>query len=155
MTADSTVTLAPMTIDDIADVMPHEVPMFGSEAWTAHSYRDELLDRKYRYYLTGRDADGVLLGWAGLYVLYETAQVLTVGVIPEARRRGIASTLLAALYAEARRRNATEILLEVRIDNDGARALYEREGFAVIGTRRGYYDNGRIDAITMRKELTA
>jgi ribosomal-protein-alanine N-acetyltransferase len=41
----------------------------------------------------------------------------------------------------------------VRIDNDAARGLYAADGFAVIGVRRGYYDAGRVDAVTMRKEL--
>ncbi|MDQ1719074.1 MAG: [ribosomal protein S18]-alanine N-acetyltransferase, partial [Pseudonocardiales bacterium] len=58
-----------------------------------------------------------------------------------------------ALVAEARRRKAEEVLLEVRIDNEPARFLYEGEGFEVLGTRRGYYEQGRVDALTMRLAL--
>jgi len=54
---------------------------------------------------------------------------------------------------EARRRGAREAFLEVRVDNDAARRLYASEGFDEIGTRRGYYDNGRVDAVVMRREL--
>ena len=82
-----------------------------------------------------------------------TAQILTVGVLPAARRRGIATLLVRALIVVARERQAVEVLLEVRMDNDGARKLYENEGFVTIGTRRGYYDRGRVDAVVMRHEL--
>jgi ribosomal-protein-alanine N-acetyltransferase len=61
--------------------------------------------------------------------------------------------MLADLLAEAVRRGAREVFLEVRVDNDGARALYASEGFAELGRRRGYYDGGRVDAVTMRKQL--
>jgi ribosomal-protein-alanine N-acetyltransferase len=54
---------------------------------------------------------------------------------------------------EAGRRLASEVLLEVRIDNTAARKLYEEFGFEVIGTRRGYYDQGRVDALVMRRAL--
>ncbi len=48
---------------------------------------------------------------------------------------------------------AHEVLLEVRVDNDAARTLYRSEGFAELGVRRGYYELGRVDAITMRRDL--
>jgi ribosomal-protein-alanine N-acetyltransferase len=147
------ITLAPMTIADIDAVMPYEVPMFGSEAWSVESYRDELADKRYRYYLAARGEDGGVLGWAGLHVLDETAQILTIGVVPQAQRRGIATQLMHAMYDEARARGASEMFLEVRIDNEAARVMYEGEGFVALGLRRRYYDNGRVDGITMRRVL--
>ena len=41
----------------------------------------------------------------------------------------------------------------MRVDNESARTLYEGEGFAALGVRRGYYENGRVDAMVMRREL--
>ena len=41
----------------------------------------------------------------------------------------------------------------VRDEIIAARRLYEAEGFAQVGRRRGYYDAGRVDAVVMRKEL--
>jgi len=40
------------------------------------------------------------------------------------------------------------------VDNTAARALYASEGFDEVGLRRGYYENGRVDGVTMRKALT-
>lgn len=142
-----------MTVEHIDLVLPYEHEMFGPEAWTRGMYRDELLDTKHRWYVIALEEDGKLLGWAGLFSLYETAQILTVGVVPAAQRRGIGTELVRLLETGARHRKTTELLLEVRVDNEPAKALYQREGFVELGRRKGYYDNGRVDAITMRKEL--
>ncbi len=100
-----------------------------------------------------RVPDHRLLGTGGLLTIGDTAQILTVGVLPPARRRGVGRLLVRALVAEARRRQAGEVLLEVREDNEAARRLYADEGFAVLGRRRGYYEQGRVDAVTMRYPL--
>jgi [ribosomal protein S18]-alanine N-acetyltransferase len=142
-----------MRADHVDALMPYERTMFGSEAWTANGYRRELADTRHRHYVAAEAADGALLGWAGVMVVGDTAEILTVGVIPEARRRGIAVRLLADLLDTARTRGATEVFLEVRVDNEAAQALYLREGFVEIGRRRGYYDSGRVDAVVMRCEL--
>ncbi len=143
-----------MTDAHVDALMPHERSMFGPEAWSAAAYRSELADRRSRYYLAAEDADGTLLGWAGVMVIGPTAEILTVGVVPTARRRGLGRQLLAGLVAEAVRRGAREAFLEVRVDNPAALALYEADGFARVGLRPGYYDGGRVDAVTMRRDLT-
>jgi ribosomal-protein-alanine N-acetyltransferase len=61
--------------------------------------------------------------------------------------------LLDALIDEARRRRATEMLLEVRADNQPALALYQRHGFERIARRRGYFGAGRIDGLVLRRWL--
>ena len=150
-----TATVVAMRDDHIDALLPYEQSMFGTEAWSRNAYRAELADRRRRYYVAAEDADGTLLGWAGVLVVGDGADILTVGVVPGARRAGIARRLVAELLAEARRRGATAAFLEVRVDNAAARALYAGEGFADLGRRRGYYDGGRVDAITMRKQLDA
>lgn len=146
-------TVVPMTVAHIDRLMPFEHEMFGTEAWSARSYRDELKDTRTRYYVAVEDAEGELLGWAGALIVTGAAEVLTVGVVPSARRRGLARLMLADLYAEAARRGATEMFLEVRVDNPAAIALYAAEGFAEAGRRRGYYDHGRVDAVVMKRAL--
>lgn len=145
--------IVPMTAAHVDALMPYERDMFGTEAWTSNGYRAELHDTRRRHYLAAEGSDGELLGWAGIMVIADSAEILTVGVVPTARREGIATRLLDGLLAEARRRGAVEAFLEVRIDNDAARQLYERGGFTQVGLRRGYYDAGRIDAVVMRRAL--
>jgi [ribosomal protein S18]-alanine N-acetyltransferase len=141
-----------MTPAHVDALMPYEQDMFGTEAWSRNAYLGELADRRHRYYLVAEDTGGGLLGWAGILIVGTTADILTVGVVPDARRRGIARRLVAALLAEATRRGVGECFLEVRTDNAAAIELYTSEGFTEVGVRRGYYDAGRADAMVMRRE---
>jgi ribosomal-protein-alanine N-acetyltransferase len=146
------VQLRTMTAADVDALMPFEHIMFGTESWSRSAYLEEINDKELRYYVVA-EADGQLLGDAGLLTVDETAQIVTVGVLPQARRQGIGRLLVRELVAEARRRDAEEVLLEVRVDNDAAKKLYESEGFSEIGRRPGYYDHGRVDAVVMRHGL--
>ncbi len=151
-----TVSLRPMVKADIDAVMPYEDTLFGTESWTRGSYRAELADHRHRHYVVAERGHGRrahLVGWAGLLVIAETAQVLTIGVVPTEQGRGVGQTLLDELMAEAARRGAAEVVLEVRVDNDAALRLYERNRFLPLRVRRGYYDLGRVDALEMKREL--
>jgi ribosomal-protein-alanine N-acetyltransferase len=138
-------------------VLEHEHALFGTESWSAGMYRDELADPWNRHYLVAFEEDRHdeqhLVGWAGLMVIGDTAEILTIGTAPFAQRRGVARVLMDALLVEARRRRAHEVLLEVRVDNDPAKALYVRYGFTQMGIRRGYYQPANVDAATLRLAL--
>jgi ribosomal-protein-alanine N-acetyltransferase len=68
--------------------------------------------------------------------------------------QGVGSELLRQLLAEAKRRDCTEVFLEVRADNTRAQRLYRWWGFAEVGIRRSYYQPSGMDAIVMRRDLT-
>jgi [ribosomal protein S18]-alanine N-acetyltransferase len=92
---------------------------------------------------------GFLLGRA----LAGEAEVLTLAVAPDARRRGIGAGLVAAGLARAAEMGAAMVFLEVAADNAPALGLYRAAGFAEAGRRPGYYlraDGTRTDAILMR-----
>jgi ribosomal-protein-alanine N-acetyltransferase len=74
-------------------------------------------------------------------------EILNIAVLPEARRRGVARSLMARALAA---RTGT-VFLEVRESNAAARAFYLRLGFAECGRRRDYYDGPREDAIVMQR----
>jgi ribosomal-protein-alanine N-acetyltransferase len=149
----SVIDVVPMTRAHIDALMPFEREMFGTEAWSADGYRAELADTMHRYYLAAVDENESLLGWAGVRVVGDTAEILTVGVVPQARRQGIGGRLLAMLLDEATRRGAVEAFLEVRVDNTAAQHLYEQARFVRVGIRRGYYAEGRVDAVVMRRAI--
>jgi ribosomal-protein-alanine N-acetyltransferase len=86
-------------------------------------------------------------------VVAEDAQILTIGTVPHRQREGIGQALLDELLDEAKRRGATAVFLEVRVDNEPARALYRRNGFVDLRVRRGYYENGRVDGLEMQRVL--
>ena len=100
------------------------------------------------------DAAGFAIGQTVL----DEAELLTLAVDPDHRRRGIGLRLMRDFAEVARARGADRILLEVAADNAAGLALYHATGFAEIGRRAGYYraaDGQRQDAIVMEKQLLA
>lgn len=88
-------------------------------------------------------------------VAADEAELLTLAVAPEARRRGLGARLLGDFEAAASGRGAGTCFLEVAEGNPAA-ALYHRAGYLRVGLRPGYYAlPGRhaIDAHVMRKQL--
>lgn len=85
-----------------------------------------------------------------LRVAADEAEILTLAVDLARRRAGIGRALLASGVAEAGRRGALRLFLEVAEDNGPARALYAADGFAEIGRRRAYYPSA-ADALVMRR----
>ena len=95
-------------------------------------------------------ADGAeLLGYAGMQTVLDEGYINNIAVSPQHRRRGVASALLSALTARARELELSFLTLEVRAGNAPAISLYEKFGFAAVGTRRGYYEKPREDALLM------
>lgn len=84
------------------------------------------------------------------------AELLTLAVHPDARRRGMGRQLLAEFHARAQARAATEAFLEVAADNLPAIGLYTAGGYVRAGLRRGYYSRAPrkpVDALILRKDL--
>ncbi len=79
------------------------------------------------------------------------AELITIGVHPDARRGGIAATMIELMVRDLAARGVKRVFLEVAENNHPARALYEKHGFTVVGRRPKYYDG--IDAILMARDL--
>jgi len=79
------------------------------------------------------------------------AEIITIGVRPDARKTGIADAMLAIAENEIKKSGAQKIFLEVAEDNIPARKLYEKHGYLKIGIRPKYYDGK--DAIVMAKQI--
>lgn len=74
-------------------------------------------------------------------------------VAPSARRQGLGRQLLRALLEHARQRHTLAVVLEVRVSNAAARALYQACGFVEAGARPRYYQNPQEDAVVCRCNL--
>lgn len=149
--AGMTATLRPMRWWDIEPVLVLETQLFAEDAWSDTMFWSELAQRDTRWYVVAvRDDD--LVGYAGLCAYApDEAYVQTIGVATSKQRGGVGTALLEALLAEAERRGAKRVDLEVRADNDVAIGLYERHGFEAVGMRRGYYQPSGADAVVMRR----
>ena len=78
--------------------------------------------------------------------------IITIDVLPEGRRFGIGSRLLAAAEERLRSANCTRIKLEAAVDNVPALAFYKRHRYEPVKIISGYYSNG-IDAWVLEKAL--
>ncbi len=144
--------LRPMTGADLPAVMDIERATFPLDAWSEGMMRGELADMPRTRHDVVALIDDRIVGYAGIAAAADQADVQTIAVLADRQSKGTGSALLTELLAEARRRGAVEIFLEVRSDNPRARSVYERFGFEEIGVRRRYYDDG-TDAIMMKRKL--
>lgn len=146
--------IRPLRAADLDRVVELERDLFEAGAWTRAMVVEELAAPGRRYVgAYDVDAPETLLGYAGVWFDGEVAQVMTIGVDRSRRRAGVGSALLTDLVAWARSCAADALLLEVRVDNEPALALYRRFGFELLGVRRRYYQPEDVDAFTLRLEL--
>jgi ribosomal-protein-alanine N-acetyltransferase len=78
--------------------------------------------------------------------------IITIDVVPDARRFGIGSSLLDAAEVGLRAAQCRSVRLETAVDNLGALAFYKRRGYFLETTVSHYYSNG-VDALILRKDL--
>ena len=122
----------------------------GPSAWTEDQWLDGLLraDAIGHVMVESEQVLGVVFGTAAA----EQAELDILAVTEARRRAGHATALLEQFLRAARLRGAREVFLEVRQDNDGARAFYAHHGFVSAGRRRAYYRDG-MDAVLLRRAL--
>lgn len=144
------VRIEPMTLADLDAVHAIERASFFPP-WPDDAYRNELTTNKLATYLVAR-MDGVVVAFAGIWIMVDEAHVTTFAVDPTWRRRGIGERLLVALLDVSIGRRAREATLEVRLSNMPARRLYEKYGFRPVGIRPRYYTDNGEDALIMTTE---
>lgn len=156
-TGTRTLTVRALAWTDIPRLARLETELFAQDAWSEQTWWAELAGRPRRDYVVvtpgpGADQDDVL-GYAGLDLGGEVADIMTIAVAPAAQGTGLGSELLDLLSRRAREAGAAYLMLEVRDDNEPAKKLYARAGFETLTVRRRYYQPGDIDALVMRKSL--
>lgn len=139
-----------MTADDIDAVLEIERASFTTP-WSRAAFAAEVADNDLAYYLVG-EADGAVVGYAGVWIILDEAHVTNIAVLPAYRGQGLGEQLLTALMAYAKKRGALSMTLEVRVSNEGAQRLYRRLGFMPRGIRKQYYSDTKEDALIMWKE---
>jgi ribosomal-protein-alanine N-acetyltransferase len=88
----------------------------------------------------------------GLGGLLKKGHVVSVAVLPQSRRKGVAQALINQAVEGMRYYKAKLCYLEVRVTNTAGIALYKKLGFEVTRTVHGYYSDGE-DAYVMSKKL--
>ena len=131
-------------------VQPHD-------AWTEQTLAEMLAQDSTHImivYKPEEEAGYKIVGYCLYQVVFEQAEILRIGTHPDYQRQGIASQLFATLNNELINNKVESLLLEVRADNAPALALYEQQAFAVIHTRKNYYQlphQPSVDALIMQR----
>lgn len=92
-------------------------------------------------------------GYSVTVSLPPECEILNIAVARDQRRKGIAELLIQDIAERASKTGCDTLMLEVRISNLAARALYEKLGFEAVGIRKAYYRYPTEDAILMDKRL--
>ncbi len=108
-----------------------------AESWTAESFVS-LMSTRGSFALIAR-RDGAPEGFILIRAVAGEGEILSIGVVPAARRGGLARSLIGAAAARADEEGAKALFLEVSTANTAARALYEGCGFRQVGLRKAYY----------------
>ena len=137
---------------DVPVLVGIEKEIYPESPWSAAQFKEELLGvPKTRKYIIAQD-ENQIVGYAGIALAGDVADIHTLTVLPEFRRRGIASHMLQDLEAWAKEKGIDSFMLEMREGNAEAQPLYEKYGYQVISRRDNYYAPG-IHALIMRKEI--
>jgi ribosomal-protein-alanine N-acetyltransferase len=145
-----------LTLVDAVEVFELEKEIFTKEAWSLAQVKEELggARRLYIGAIDGDLASGRIVGYGGIAVSGESADIHNIAVVEEFRRQGIARRLIARLERWAKDQGASEILLEMRVGNTEARPLYQSLDYREVRVRKDYYAPG-MDAIVMSKSVGA
>ena len=137
--------LRPATAADVAAVHALEQSLFGPDAWSEQSVREELTGpRRTAVVVCDPDLVDRVVGYAVSLAVGDAVDLQRIAVHPGHRRRGLAGRLLAEV-----RPVEVATLLEVSATNAGALAFYAAEGFVEIDRRARYYWDGS-DAVVLR-----
>lgn len=145
--------LCPLSFDELcSQITTIESVLFGRGAWNERMIAQEL-HAPMRTYVADLNDSNQVVAYAGYWFDGYDAQIMTIGVKPQYQRQSKATAMLQYLKHSAQDLNAQRMLLEVRVDNFPALALYQRFGFTTMGLRKRYYQPENVDAYTMSLDL--
>lgn len=143
-------SLREMQLSDVLEVATIEKEIFEDDAWSEQMLKEELADNPFGHYYVLVEKEKIV-GYCGYMVMYENAEILTIGVLSNYRRSGLGTMMMDLMLNEAKAADTLGMSLEVRVSNQAALALYHRYGFKIVATRKNYYQNGE-DAYLMFKK---
>ncbi len=139
---------------DIPVLASYEKELFPYSPWSTAQFKEEFAGIPATRFMSVAEIDNQIVGYCGVFLPAPgvEADVLTVAVLPDFRRQGIAREFMRQIGEWAKDRGASALMLEVEKSNSAAIELYKSLGYMQISVRMDYYGPGQ-DAFVMRKEL--
>ncbi|WP_439098715.1 ribosomal protein S18-alanine N-acetyltransferase [Bacillus weihaiensis] len=116
--------------------------------WSKESLLYEIEQNLFAKYMVV-ELEGKVVGYCGVWVIMEDAQITNIAVHPDFRGMKIGEALLTFAIQLSKEMNAKRLSLEVRVTNYIAQSLYKKLGFTVGGIRKRYYTDNQEDALVM------
>lgn len=140
---------------DIPVLASYEKLLFPYSPWSTSQFKEEFAGIPTTRYMSVAEDGNTIVGYCGVFLPAPgvEADILTVAVLPEYRRQGIAKEFMRQIEAWSQERQASAMMLEVELANESAIKLYESLGYMKISVRMDYYGPGK-DAHVMRKEFS-
>ena len=109
--------------------------------WSKEALEQELLNENRIYILAKNENTNEILGFAGISVIFNEAELMNIVVKKDKRKHGIGKALLEKIINICIENNIEVVKLEVNENNISARNLYKSCGFIQTGKRERYYNN--------------
>ncbi len=142
--------LSKMSIEDLKSIK--NVLASDFDNFWSYDVLEEELECDNSYVIVAKVDENTIVGFAGLKVILDEADIMNIVVKKDFRHNGIGSVLLKNLINHSKDLNLKTITLEVNENNLSAIRLYDKFSFDKLGIRKNYYD-GKSDAIIMSKKL--
>ena len=142
------ILVRPMQKKDVPAISKIEEAAF-SMPWSPQDFLD-MVDRDGSLYVTALFDDEVI-GCCGVTNACGDGDINNVVVAETWRGQGVGKQMLATLMELGRKIGIVNYTLEVRVSNAPAIRLYESLGFESAGSRPGFYDKPKEDAMIMWK----
>ncbi|CAN2215213.1 RimI Acetyltransferases [Candidatus Nanopelagicaceae bacterium] len=132
----------------------YEKQLFPYSPWNTAQFKEEFAGIPTTRYMSVAEANNTIIGYCGVFLPAPgvEADILTVAVLPEYRRQGIAKEFMRQIEEWSKDRGASAMMLEVEQTNESAIELYKSLGYMKISVRMDYYGPGK-DAFVMRKDF--
>jgi ribosomal-protein-alanine N-acetyltransferase len=140
---------------DIPVLATYEKELFPYSPWSTSQFKEEFAGIPTTRFMSVAEDGNTIIGYCGVFLPAPgiEADILTVSVLPDYRRQGIAKEFMRQIEEWSKEREASAMMLEVEISNESAIKLYESLGYMKISVRMDYYGPGK-DAHVMRKDFS-
>ena len=139
---------------DLSQIAQLEKQLFAIDSWT-DDVLQEFFSQRHTHFFVMR-LDNKIMGYCITQVMFDTAEILRIGVSRAYQRQGLAKQILMEVMVFLKKMEVDKLLLEVRNDNLSAIGLYQGFDFKQIHVRKNYYDNKDgtfTDALILQKAL--
>jgi ribosomal-protein-alanine N-acetyltransferase len=134
------IQIVPFRLRHLPRVLRIERASFGKEAWPKKYFLE--IYRDCRDYFVVAKVSGRIAGYAVACVEKRNAEIVSLAVHPDYRRRGLAAALMRHTLRELGAAGVRRVELMVRIGNTGGAQLYRSLGFRRVRMVPRYYEDG-------------